>query len=98
MIPMTLAEIAIAVGGRLDGAEPDTVVTGDLSFDSRVVHPGSLFACLPGTRVDGHDYAAQAVAHGAIAVLAGVPVGVPSIRVPDVTAALGDLARAVADR
>jgi UDP-N-acetylmuramoyl-tripeptide--D-alanyl-D-alanine ligase len=99
MLPMTLQEIAQAVDGRLDAVpQPEALVCGALSFDSRAVHPGGLFACLPGTRTDGHAFAAQAVADGAVAVLASRPVPVPAIRVPDVTLALGDLAKAVAAR
>ena len=67
-------------------------------IDSRQAEPGSLFAALPGERADGHDFAAAAAAAGATAVLASRPVGVPALIVPDVTAALGQLARAVVDR
>ncbi|MFD8386155.1 UDP-N-acetylmuramoyl-tripeptide--D-alanyl-D-alanine ligase [Streptomyces sp. NPDC059679] len=98
MIPLTLQEIADATSGRVAGADPGTLVSGPLSFDSRNVHPGGLFAALPGTRTDGHDFAAAAVADGAVAVLASSPVTVPAVYVQDVTAALGDIARAVADR
>jgi UDP-N-acetylmuramoyl-tripeptide--D-alanyl-D-alanine ligase len=71
-------------------------VTGPVVIDSRASAPGALFAALPGTRADGHDFAAAAVAAGA-AVLATRPVGVPALLVPDVTAALARLARAVVD-
>lgn len=99
MIPLTLQQIADATGGRVSGADPNRLVSGPLSFDSRTIHPGGLFACLPGTRTDGHTFAAAAVADGAVAVLASSPVpAVPAVLVPDVTAALGDIARAVADR
>ena len=75
------------------------VVTGPVVIDSRRIEPGALFAALPGERVDGHDFAAAAVAAGAVAVLASRPVpGVPAVVVPDVTLALGALARAVVDR
>ena len=60
--------------------------------------PGGLFAATVGARVDGHDYAAGAVAAGAVAVLAARPVGVPAIVVADVQAALGVLARHVLTR
>ena len=43
-------------------------VTG-LTADSRAVAPGFLFAALPGTQVDGLDYAAEAVRRGAVCVL-----------------------------
>ena len=99
MIELSLAEVAAAVGGRLvDGAAPEVRVTGDVVVDSRQVTPGSLFVALPGERVDGHDFAAPAVAAGAVAVLAERPVGVPAVLVPAGVAALGRLARAVLDR
>lgn len=40
-----------------------------LAFDSRRVVPGSLFFAFPGSRVDGRDFAADAVRRGAIAVV-----------------------------
>ena len=53
-----LAEIAAAVGGTLRDADPDTVVTGAVEYDSRKVGPGGLFVAVPGEHVDGHDFAA----------------------------------------
>jgi UDP-N-acetylmuramoyl-tripeptide--D-alanyl-D-alanine ligase len=38
-------------------------------IDSRRVEPGDLFVALPGEHADGHDYAAEAVSHGAAGVL-----------------------------
>ncbi|MGI6168269.1 MAG: UDP-N-acetylmuramoyl-L-alanyl-D-glutamate--2,6-diaminopimelate ligase [Christensenellales bacterium] len=40
-----------------------------LAYDSRRVSPGDLFFCIPGYKVDGHDFAKQAVAAGAVAVV-----------------------------
>jgi len=83
------------------------VGAGDGTFagaaaDSRAVQPGQLFFALPGERVDGFSYAAQAAAAGAAAVVVardrGLPAGVPAaaiIAVDDPRAALGQLARAV---
>jgi UDP-N-acetylmuramoyl-tripeptide--D-alanyl-D-alanine ligase len=77
----------------------DISVTGPVVVDSRRAAPGSLFAALPGERADGHDFAAAAVANGAVAVLGSRPVdGVPVIVVPDVTDALATLAHAVLGR
>ncbi|WP_243710550.1 UDP-N-acetylmuramoyl-tripeptide--D-alanyl-D-alanine ligase [Micromonospora sp. KC213] len=73
-------------------------VTAPVVFDSRRVEPGGMFVALPGERVDGHDYAAQAIEAGAVGVLASRPVGVPAVVVDDVPAAYGRLARAVVDR
>ncbi|MGW2374450.1 MULTISPECIES: UDP-N-acetylmuramoyl-tripeptide--D-alanyl-D-alanine ligase [Kitasatospora] len=98
MIALTLAEVAAAVGGTLDGAAPDTLVTGPVEVDSRKVSPGGLFAAFVGEHVDGHDYAATAVEAGAVAVLASRPVGVPAVLVDSVVEALGRLARAVVAR
>ncbi|MFI6869582.1 UDP-N-acetylmuramoyl-tripeptide--D-alanyl-D-alanine ligase [Nocardia sp. NPDC050406] len=80
MIEMTLREIAEVVGGTLhDCPDPEVTVTGAVEFDSRRIGSGDLFLALPGAQVDGHDYAEQAVAAGAVAVLAARPVGVPAI-------------------
>jgi UDP-N-acetylmuramoyl-tripeptide--D-alanyl-D-alanine ligase len=99
VIPTTLRQVADAVGGTLHDADPDAVVTGPVSVDSRTVEAGGLFAAVAGERVDGHDYAAAAVRErGAVAVLAGRPVGVPAVVVTDPVAALGRLARSVLDR
>ncbi|MCZ7413778.1 MULTISPECIES: UDP-N-acetylmuramoyl-tripeptide--D-alanyl-D-alanine ligase [unclassified Streptomyces] len=96
MIPLTLAEIATVVSGRPhDIPDPQVKVVGPVVYDSRECAPGGLFAAYAGERVDGHDFAARAVADGAVAVLATRPVGVPAIVVDDVTAALGALARHV---
>lgn len=53
-----------------DGA---TEITG-VERDSRAVKPGDLFLCLPGHTVDGHDFAAQAVAAGASALVVERPL------------------------
>jgi UDP-N-acetylmuramoyl-tripeptide--D-alanyl-D-alanine ligase len=99
MIPMPLEDIAAVVSGRLRSADPATVVSGPVEYDSRVVRPGGLFVAFVGDRVDGHDFAAAAVRAGAVAVLGTrQPPGVPTILVDDALAALGRLARAVVDR
>ena len=99
MIPLTLAEVATATGGRLDaGTDPETVISGAVTIDSRAIGAGDLFVALPGERVDGHDYAPAAVAAGAAAVLAVRPTGVPAVLVDDPVLALGRLAQAVRDR
>jgi UDP-N-acetylmuramoyl-L-alanyl-D-glutamate--2,6-diaminopimelate ligase len=48
------------------GGNPDVAA---VTHDSRAVRPGPLFCCLPGARADGHDFAAAAVAAGAVALL-----------------------------
>ena len=99
MIEMTLAEVAEITGGTLAAADPAARVTGAVEFDSRAVGPGGLFAAFVGERADGHDFAPQAVAAGAVAVLGTRRLhGVPMVLVDDPLAALGALARAVVDR
>ncbi len=73
------------------------MVSGEVVIDSRRAAPGGLFAAVAGERSDGHDFAAAAVAAGAVAVLGTRPVPVPSVIVADVPAALAALARFVAD-
>ncbi|MEV6241785.1 UDP-N-acetylmuramoyl-tripeptide--D-alanyl-D-alanine ligase [Lentzea sp. NPDC051838] len=84
MIALTLAEIAEIVGGRLHATDGSPVVTGSIEFDTRKVTEGGLFLALPGERVDGHDFAAQAVASGAAGVLAGREVDGPAVIAPPV--------------
>jgi UDP-N-acetylmuramoyl-tripeptide--D-alanyl-D-alanine ligase len=98
VIPLSLSETAEAVGGRLTAVtDPTTAVTA-VVVDSRQARPGALFVAVAGARADGHAFAAPAAAAGAVAVLAARPVGVPAIVVPDVLAALADLAAEVRRR
>jgi UDP-N-acetylmuramoyl-tripeptide--D-alanyl-D-alanine ligase len=98
VIPLSLAQAARAVDATLAGvSDPAVLVSGPVVIDSREAVPGSLFAALPGTRTDGHEFAADALRAGAVAVLAARPVAGPALVVPDVQAALGRLARAVVD-
>jgi UDP-N-acetylmuramoyl-tripeptide--D-alanyl-D-alanine ligase len=85
MIPLTLAEVADATGGRLHNADATTLVSGTVEFDSRQAGHGGLFVALPGDRVDGHDFAEKAIAQGAVGVLAARPVPAPAVVVPPVT-------------
>ncbi|WP_261562367.1 UDP-N-acetylmuramoyl-tripeptide--D-alanyl-D-alanine ligase [Frankia tisae] len=92
MIPLTLAEVAAATGGRLDAVDDPAAVVRGVAVDSRQVGVGTLFVALVGARSDGHDFAAAAVAAGAPAVLAARAVGVPAVVVADPSAALAALA------
>ncbi len=98
MIDLTLAEVAAATGGRLVHADGTELVTGAVEFDSREVRPGGLFVAFDGAKVDGHDYAAAAVAQGATGVLGTRDTGTPGVLVDDALAALARLARVVVDR
>jgi UDP-N-acetylmuramoyl-L-alanyl-D-glutamate--2,6-diaminopimelate ligase len=82
---------------RCDGRFDSTAVTG-ISADSRTVQPGFLFAAVPGTKSDGLAFLPQAVAQGAVAVLAQgrpaapLPDHVAFVLVPDVRRALALMA------
>ncbi|MEP6714427.1 MAG: UDP-N-acetylmuramoyl-L-alanyl-D-glutamate--2,6-diaminopimelate ligase [Terriglobia bacterium] len=61
-----LAEVPLL--SELPPALAHTEIKG-LDYDSRRVSPSFLFFAFPGARVDGRDFASQAVAQGAIAVV-----------------------------
>jgi UDP-N-acetylmuramoyl-tripeptide--D-alanyl-D-alanine ligase len=98
VIPVSVAQVARVVGGELAGVDDDSVEVTQVASDTREVRPGGLFVALAGTRADGHDFAAEAVEAGAVAVLGTRPTGAPTIVVPDVLGALGALARSHRDR
>jgi UDP-N-acetylmuramoyl-L-alanyl-D-glutamate--2,6-diaminopimelate ligase len=66
----------------------------DLSYDARAVTPGSLFFAVPGARVDGHDFAAEAVERGAVALVVErvLDLPVPQVVVRDSRAAMAPAA------
>jgi UDP-N-acetylmuramoyl-L-alanyl-D-glutamate--2,6-diaminopimelate ligase len=72
------------------GAHP--VEVGDLAHDTRAARAGTLFFCVRGSRVDGHELAAAAVERGASALVVEHPVevgaDVPQLVVPDSRAAM----------
>lgn len=83
---------AVSAHGDLD------VAVSGISLSTARIRPGDLYAALPGTRAHGADYAAQALAAGAVVVLtdaAGLdllPPGTPAIVVPEPRRVLGRLA------
>jgi UDP-N-acetylmuramoyl-tripeptide--D-alanyl-D-alanine ligase len=98
MIRMTLDEIAAVTGGRLVNADPAATVTGPVEYDNRKLLPGGLFVAFDGEKVDGHQFAAAAIAAGAVGVLGTKDTGAPGIVVEDQLVALARLARVVVDR
>src|ERR1700737_3017660 len=76
--------------------EPFAADISYIVLDSRAAAPGSLFCCVPGQRVDGHRFAPDAVAAGAVALLCGRPLAlpVPQVIVAAFRPALGPLADA----
>jgi UDP-N-acetylmuramoyl-tripeptide--D-alanyl-D-alanine ligase len=94
--------VAVAAGKTPPNGAADVDLTG-VAVDSRAARPGQLFVAIRGARVDGHDFAAEAVSRGARAVLgermpAALPEGCPIITAPDPAAALSALATLVRKR
>ena len=93
-----LDDLLAATGGRLLG--PTSVASfAGAAVDSRHAFPGCCFVALRGERVDGHRFAAQAVARGATVLLVERPVDLPPgadvavVEVGDSLAALQAAAR-----
>jgi UDP-N-acetylmuramoyl-L-alanyl-D-glutamate--2,6-diaminopimelate ligase len=65
-----------------------------LAFDTGQVEPGTLFFCVPGFTRDGHDFAPDAIARGAVALVVERPLhlGVPEVLVPSARAAMAPAA------
>ena len=90
---LTIGEIAQCL--HLLNEADSSVVVSSVATDNRQIRPGGLFVCIPGSRVDGHDFAEDAVRRGAVLVLAQkeLPtVTVPVLCVSDTVKALGTIA------
>ncbi|MFA5678273.1 MAG: UDP-N-acetylmuramoyl-tripeptide--D-alanyl-D-alanine ligase [Pseudomonas sp.] len=87
---MLLSALIKPLKGQLNGSD---VRFNSVSIDARQVQAGGLFVALPGTRVDGHDFVAQARARGAVAALVQrlVDDPLPQLLVADCQWALGQL-------
>lgn len=60
-----------------------SMISSGLTSDSREVKPGYLFVAIPGSKVDGRNYIADAYARGAREFV--VPVGTERLELPDIT-------------
>lgn len=83
---MKLSELIQGISDASVRGDPDTEIRG-LAYHTRDVSDGTLFFCVPGLTVDGHEFAAAAVGGGAAALvcerdtgLATTQVIVPSVR------------------
>lgn len=102
---MTLGDLLRAAGleaprlGSVQGftgVDLGRVVTG-VAYDSRRVEPGAVFVAVKGQRVDGARYAPEAIARGAVLVVAEEPpvaAALPWLTVPDARRALAALGAA----
>lgn len=94
MIPLQTKEIAQLVQGQLVGAD---IQIQSVSTDSRNITQGDLFIALKGPNFDGHQFAADVISKGAVALIVEqqLDVAVPQIIVADTRLALGALGAAV---
>jgi UDP-N-acetylmuramoyl-L-alanyl-D-glutamate--2,6-diaminopimelate ligase len=84
-------ERVIAALAPVDVLGRAPVEIADLAYDARDATAGSLFFCVPGIRADGHDFAADAVANGAVALVVERPLEleVPQLVVGDARRSMG---------
>ncbi|HLX13539.1 MAG TPA: Mur ligase family protein, partial [Bacteroidota bacterium] len=72
-------------------------VFAGVSINSRTVNRGEIFIAIRGEKLDGHEFVAEAIAHGAVIAIvdskSNVGENIPQIIVGDTATALGDLAR-----
>jgi UDP-N-acetylmuramoyl-L-alanyl-D-glutamate--2,6-diaminopimelate ligase len=75
-------------------AEVADIEVAGLAYDNRAVTPGMLFFCVPGFTRDGHDFAADALARGAVALVVErrLPLAAPQILVESVRRAMAPAA------
>ncbi|MFN8216898.1 MAG: UDP-N-acetylmuramoyl-L-alanyl-D-glutamate--2,6-diaminopimelate ligase [Solirubrobacterales bacterium] len=91
---MRLDEL-VAAAPEVDRVVGDGAVEiADLAFDSRKAGPGTLFFCVPGASVDGHDFALDVVEAGAAALVVEreLVLDAPQVVVGDARAAMAPLA------
>jgi UDP-N-acetylmuramoyl-L-alanyl-D-glutamate--2,6-diaminopimelate ligase len=90
---MTLQDLLAGAGISID-PQGAAVEIGALAYRSESVTEATLFFCVPGFTADGHEYAADAVERGAVALVCERPLGlgVPEAVVPSVRAAMAPIA------
>lgn len=91
MIRFTLSQLAAIAHGERQGSD---VAIDEVTTDTRKVTAGCLFVALKGERFDAHDFAEQAKAAGAGALLVSRPLAcdLPQVIVNDTRQAFGELA------
>jgi UDP-N-acetylmuramoyl-L-alanyl-D-glutamate--2,6-diaminopimelate ligase len=92
----SLDRLVAAIPELVVRAPADDVPVTRVSYDSRKVEPGTLFVCVPGSVTDGHRFAPEAVASGAVALVVEreLDLDVPQLVVSDARKALGLLGAA----
>jgi len=89
----TLADIAQKLQGVQIYGDAEVEITG-ISHDSRKVVPGDLYVCIPGFKVDGHDFAIAAQKAGAAALLVErfLKLDIPQLKVENARKVVGQVA------
>jgi UDP-N-acetylmuramoyl-L-alanyl-D-glutamate--2,6-diaminopimelate ligase len=98
---MTLQELTGAIpGGRVLPSGAPVTAIAEVVHRADLAGPGSLFCCLTGGARDGHEFAPQAVARGAAAIMVERPLDlpVPQALVPDTRLGMALAAAALAGR
>src|SRR5687768_6125599 len=62
---------------RVVGATADVEVAA-VTYSTAQVIPGALHVCIPGFTADGHDFAGEAVARGAVALVVERELDIPA--------------------
>ena len=91
MISITLGQAATVLSGELLGQD---LTIDAVTTDTRKITAGCLFVALKGERFDAHDFAEQAKAAGAGALLVSrrLDIDLPQLIVKDTRLAFGELA------
>ncbi len=97
-----LAELADQLGVPAPEQQDGSAEVTGITHDSRAVRPGDLYAALPGARMHGADFVAQAAGLGAVAVLTdptgaerAAETGLPVLVVEDPRGRMGELAATI---
>ena len=93
---MKLSELALSCAQEIVETRGDCEVLTPF-IDSREKQEKGLFFCISGAKFDAHDFAAQAVANGAAALVVErwLPIEVPQVLVRHVRAAFGPMSAAL---
>ena len=99
MDAVSITDLAAIVGGRVTGWTPQADLVRHVTIHSQHIMQGSVFFALPGERTDGHEFAREALANGAVGVVLAEhqsqvnDYGGPVVQVPDPLKALQRLAK-----
>jgi UDP-N-acetylmuramoyl-tripeptide--D-alanyl-D-alanine ligase len=97
MIPLSLSEIAQALGGELVGSN---ITINSINTDSRALKDGELFLALKGPNFDAHRFLNQVVELGCAAVIVDhqCELNIPQVIVKDTHKALGEMGAYVKEK